>query len=349
MRISTCTNLSDFTSFGVGGPAEKLVQVDTSAEFLLALQACYSEKETPWIIGSGTNSVISDKGLPGTTIISTHPLDITKDEDLLIVSAGSSWDEFVQYCVAKSLWGIELLSGIPGTTGAAAVINIAAYGQCVADSLVWVEVFDIKSGKVLMLYNQQLEYSYKSSALTRNTHFIVLRAAFCLKKSVTADLKYESAIKIAEEMHYNVAALNDRRKLIIEARRRAQSLYYPNSSYARSAGSFFRNPMVHPEQISQLAQYDEWRTSKAAIAQNIVHGGSARRMSASLVLLAAGFKRGQRWGAVGLNKDHVLKVENLGGASAADIYEVSNLIIKTVKEKLDIEIVPEVSFLGDFS
>ena len=85
------------------------------------------------------------------------------------------------------------------------------------------------------------------------------------------------------------------------------------------------------------------------LRQNIIHGGDKSRVSAAHVLLAAGFARGQTWGNVRLHPDHILKIENIGNASAQEIYDVVQNIISTVQQKLGITLEPEVRFLGDFS
>jgi UDP-N-acetylenolpyruvoylglucosamine reductase len=107
--------------------------------------------------------------------------------------------------------------------------------------------------------------------------------------------------------------------------------------------------MVTAEQAIALARYDESGKSLERIGeQNKIHGGSMHRASAAHVLLAAGFTRGMTWHRVRLHPQHVLKIETLEGATASEVYKVAQEIIRTVKDKLDITIVPEVRFLGHF-
>jgi UDP-N-acetylmuramate dehydrogenase len=116
-----------------------------------------------------------------------------------------------------------------------------------------------------------------------------------------------------------------------------------------TAGSFFRNPMVDTETAEKLMAHDETGKSAELLKQmNQVHGGDQKRVSASHVLLAAGFERGQAWGPVRLHPDHILKIENTGGATAQQIHDVAQEIVRTVKEKLNVDIQPEVRFLGVF-
>jgi UDP-N-acetylmuramate dehydrogenase len=107
--------------------------------------------------------------------------------------------------------------------------------------------------------------------------------------------------------------------------------------------------MVDSETAERLMAYDETGKSAELLKQmNQVHGGDQKRVSAAHVLLAAGFERGQSWGPVRLHPDHILKVENTGGATAQNIYDVAGEIVRTVKDKLAIELTPEVRFLGEF-
>jgi UDP-N-acetylmuramate dehydrogenase len=131
--------LAPFTSLAVGGPAERLYTSTTNEE----LDTLLSElgNEPLWVLGYGANVLISDKGLPGTTIL-VRTNGITKEATALIADAGVWWDDLVQFSIQENLWGLELMSAIPGGVGAAIVGNIAAYGQAVADTLAWVEVFD---------------------------------------------------------------------------------------------------------------------------------------------------------------------------------------------------------------
>jgi len=144
-------------------------------------------------------------------------------------------------------------------------------------------------------------------------------------------------------------SLANRRKIILQTRRRAGSLLQDTTVGPWTAGSFFKNPMVGEAEIRKIIDHEETNTTREMLLrQNVIHGGSRARVSAAHVLLAAGFHRGQTWDQVRLHPDHILKIENLGKAAASDIYKVVQLIISTVKEKLGIDLEPEVRFIGEF-
>lgn len=349
MKITKDVLLSGLTSLGTGGSAKTLITIDKTKELTEALQKC----EKPiWFLGSGANVVVSDSGLDGTTIhLSTTDIEIKGA--LLIADAGVNWDTLVKKSIEHGLWGLERTSGIPGGVGAAVVGNIAAYGQAVSDTLQWIEVIDTESKPLeticMMADELSLGYRYSKFQEEENRRFIVTRAAFLLSDK-PASLEYATALKIAKELSLNPNELEDRRRIIMEARRRAGSLLESGASTARTAGSFFRNPVVSQEQADMIMHFEEKQIQIEDIkAQNKVHGGKSTRVSAAHVLLAAGFKRGQSWGSVRLHPQHVLKLENAGGATSQQIYDVAQEIIKTVHDRLGIKLEPEVRFLGRFS
>lgn len=337
------------TSFGTGGSAQTLVTVEENKELHTVLADC---TQPIWFLGSGANVLVSDHGLPGTTIhLDTH--DIVVHEQTFIADAGVVWDRLVDLSIEKNLWGLERMSGIPGSVGAAVVGNIAAYGQAVADTLEWVEVIDVSKpdAEAVCFEPHHLELGYRFSKFQTEDwrKYVITRGAFKLQAK-PQPLEYVSALKVADELELNPNDLLERRRIIMEARRRAGSLLEGKNKNARTAGSFFRNPVVSAKQADLIMNHEEHSVSQDDIKkQNEVHGGNSKRVSAAHVLLAAGFSRGQSWGPVRLHPDHVLKIENTGGATSQQIYDVAQEIMTTVEEKLGVTLEPEVRFLGEFN
>jgi UDP-N-acetylmuramate dehydrogenase len=350
MTIEHNVPLKNLTSLNVGGPAEQLIEIGSDDDVTAILQELDSSKPF-WILGYGTNSLISDAGLPGATLRFHNKAEPVIEGTQVIVSAGALWDDFVQFSITHNLWGLELTSGIPGGVGAAVVINITAYGQRVSEALAWTDVVDPATGQISRLVAEDLDYSYKDSKLHKaGSKLIVLRAAFELSNEPTHKLEYASALKAAEDLKLATDNLVNRRQIVLEARRRIGSLYDENDPRRqRTAGSFFKNPIVSAKKALEIAEFEERGISKPKLLeQNRIHGGAEQRVSAAHVLLAAGFKRGQSWGPVRLHPEHVLKIENTGGATAQQIYNVAQEIIATVKTQLDVDLEPEVRFLGEF-
>lgn len=340
--------LAPYTSLRVGGNAERLVLATSYDEIVEQLVA---NPEPLWVLGYGSNVLISDKGLPGTTLV-CHGGEITVGQDNLVVAdAGVWWDDVVKEAITHELWGLELMSEIPSSVGGAVFGNIAAYGQQVSDTLAWVEVYNTRTYAIEKLLRDDITFTYRASSLQQEPWRVIVRAAFALSPTPLHELKYDSAIAIGDELGLDHKTLEHCRDIIIETRRRAGSLYHPDDTIQdRTAGSFFKNPMVSVEQAAELAKFDETgKTLERILNQSKIHGGNAQRASAAHVLLAAGFNRGQQWGNVRLHPSHVLKVQTLDGASAQEVYDVVATIVSTVKSKLNIDIEPEVRFLGDFS
>jgi len=318
-------------------------------EVLDALADSRHQGFVPTIIGWGCNTLISDHGLPGTTVVWRQG-SLEFHGNLAIADGGANWDHLIAESVARGLWGLEMTSEVPGTVAGAIVGNIAAYGQQVSDCLEWVEIFNTRTGQTSVCPAASLSFAYRWSSLQASSGLVVLRAAFRLSDTETVPLKYETALGVAREGGMNPSNLQERRQVIVEARRRAGAIYRPGvPGLDRTAGSFFKNPLVESELAERLAAFDQsGRTAEAVRQQSIIHGGSALRASAAHVLLGAGFYRGQRWGHVRLHEDHVLKLQTMQGATARDVADVSDLIRATVLEKFKIDLQPEVRFLGSF-
>ncbi len=345
MKISHNTLLAPYTSLKVGGPAETLITTETFPETLDAIK---SAQDTLWFLGFGSNSLISDSGLSGSTIM-WRGGTVSVDDTIVTADAGTWWDTVVKTAIDHGLWGMELMSEIPSSVGGAVYGNIAAYGQQVSDTLEWVEVYDKRSKRIKKLQRDEMSFTYRASSFQENSDYILLQTCFRLSRTPLHELKYDTAVAIAQELGLDDTSLAHRREIIIETRQRAGSIYHPDGEYERTAGSFFKNPMVTTEQAEMLASFDETgKTLERIQNQSRIHGGDSHRASAAHVLLAAGFKRGQTWGNVRLHPSHVLKISTLPGASAQEVYDVANEIITTVKEKLSIDLEPEVKFLGKF-
>ena len=299
------------------------------------------------LLGQGTNLLIADGPLPGTVISVTSP-HYSIIGPVVWAEAGLNWDRLVAMTVTRGLWGLELLSGIPGTVGAAAAININAYGQSLADSLVGVEVYDPGTRQLRVLPIKDGDWGYKRSPVRGQ---FVTRVGWRLSRQPTSKLLYPSALAYAKQKGLKPTSLDNRRRIILAVRAQAGSLYDPGDlGQVQTCGSYFKNPVVVRRQLKTLLAADESGLGRRALRRmSRLQGDQATRVSAALVLLAAGFCRGQTFGRVRLHPDHVLKLENHQQASAAEIHQVGAEIQAAVKAKLGILLEPEIAFWGNFS
>ena len=350
LKIHKNVSLAPYTSFGVGGNAENFVIAKSAQELIEILKN--NEISPIWLLGFGSNVLISDKGLPGVVICSRGGEIIFKDTEVY-VDAGVWWDDVVSKSIKKKLWGIELLSQIPGSVGGALFINIAAYGQAIGNVVKWIDVWDKKDHRLVRLTSKELVWGYKSSIFQNDEidGYEIIRACLVLSYEKTDELKYQKALDVANELKLDVNNIEDRRVIIIESRHRAGSIWDPEkSNTSNTVGSFFRNPQVPPEQAEYIMSFDETgKTNTEIKTMNQVHGGDTERVSAAHVMLACGFSRGQSWDRVKLNDYNLLKIEALAGANAQNIFDVVSHIQKVAEEKLGIKLQAEAQILGEFN
>ncbi len=345
MKILTSIPLAKYTSLRVGGPAEHLMLCESYTDIHRALQ----DFPKSHVLGYGCNILVSDDGLSGTTLLFQGG-STTIEDTLVIADAGVWWDDVVKMAIDHGLWGLELMSAVPSSVGGAVFGNIACYGQQISDTLAWIDIFDTETGEISRQPKESFVFGYRESSLQKDNSKIIVRAAFQLSRKPLHELKYDSAIAIGKELGIDHTTLEHCRNIIIETRRRAGSLYDPHDpDPERTAGSFFKNPMVSKEQAEMLARFDETgKTLERILSQAKIHGGTTQRASAAHILLAAGYHRGQTWDKVRLHPSHVLKLSTLPGATAQEVYDVCQEIIATVKNNLDIDLEPEVKFIGTF-
>ena len=349
LNILKKVSLAPYTTFGVGGNAENFVLVKSAQELIEILKN--NELSPIWLLGFGSNVLISDKGLPGLVICTRGGETIFKDTEV-IVDAGVWWDDVVRKSIEKNLWGIELLSQIPGSVGGALLINIAAYGQSIGSVVKWVDVWDKNEQKLVRISDKELVWDYKSSIFqdSKIKDYVIIRACLKLNNEKTDELKYQKALDVANELKLDINNLESRRKIIIESRRRAGSIWDPEDpNVSNTVGSFFRNPKVTPDQAEKIIAYDESGKTKEEIrTMNKVHGGNTERVSAAHVMLASGFSRGQTWDRIKLNDQNLLKIEALFGATSQGIYDVVTHIQKTCKKELGVDLETEAQIIGEF-
>lgn len=189
MQVEENVALGPLTTFHVGGPARFFARAHTIDDIHEGL-AFAKEKSLPvFILGGGSNVLVGDKGFAG-VVIKIELKGIEQDGNTLTAGAGENWDALVAYAVDKNLWGIENLSGIPGSVGGAVVQGIGAYGAAVGQTLSLVEVFDRETAEVKKMSNAECRFDYRDSFFKHdNERHIILRAAFALSSSPTPNVQ----------------------------------------------------------------------------------------------------------------------------------------------------------------
>ena len=333
-------DLRDYTSLRVGGPAKKFVEVGTEAEIISAIETA---GDSPiLIIGSGTNILVSDTGFAGTVIrIVNHSLQSEIDAcsgATLTIGAGENWDDFVKTTLERGFAGLETLSGIPGSVGAAPIQNIGAYGHEVSEFITRVRTYDRQRKEIKTFTNLECEFEYRNSHFKSHPgRYVILDVQFNLRQGeITTPITYsELATKLGIEVGEK-APVAATRKAVLELRAMKGMLLNKTDRDSWSAGSFFTNPIVSPEVAAKLpADAPKWPTSDGRV-----------KTSAAWLIENSGIHKGDAHGGARVSTKHVLALTNAGNATANDILELAHVAKEKVYEKFGITLETEVNLVG---
>jgi UDP-N-acetylmuramate dehydrogenase len=325
--------LAPFTTIGIGGPARyfvRAVDIDVLRE---AIDWARDRSLPLFILGGGSNLLISDAGFDGLVIhVDLRGVTVQAEDEyaMVRVAAGEVWDDFVALAVSRGWAGVECLSGIPGSVGATPIQNVGAYGQEVSETIARVEVLDRRDGLVKTLTNWDCRFGYRSSLFKNyeRDRYVVAAVTFRLKVGGRATLRYPELQKAVSGDD-----LQDVRQAVIAIRRRKGMVLDASDPDTRSDGSFFMNPIVDPSQATEEMP-------------RFPAGDGKVKLSAAWLIEHAGFDKGFTLGNAGLSTKHTLAVINRGGATAREVLALVELIQTRVREKFGIELHPEPNFIG---
>jgi len=356
MTIQENVPLSPLTTLQVGGAARYFAELKREDDVRETAQFAKSRDLPLFVLGGGSNLVVADSGWPGLVLriaiggIATPTTnDATGNAVLFSVGAGVDWDDFVAQAVVQNCAGIECLSGIPGSVGGTPVQNVGAYGQEVADTIESVRAFDLQQDRIVVLPKPACGFRYRSSIFnsTERGRYIILRVNYRLKRGGAASLKYSDLQKHFAEKK-TPPSLVETREAVREIRRSKGMLIVPGDDDCRSAGSFFKNPVLSEEQFKDLA-------ARAASKGLEIPSYSAprsqdkyaqRKVSAAWLVEHSGFSKGYAAGAAGISHKHALALINRGDAKASDIVGLKDEIQHGVQEAWGILLEPEPVFVG---
>jgi len=334
------TEFRDLTSLRVGGPAKKFVEVATESEIIAAIE---SAGDSPILImGDGTNMLVSDQGFEGVVIrISNHALAAEVDAcsgATLTIGAGENWDEFVATTIERGFAGLETLSGIPGSVGAAPIQNIGAYGHEVSEFITRVRTYDREKNVVKTFTNQECEFEYRNSHFKSHPgRYVVLDVQFNLRQGeFTTPITYQ---ELANKLGITVgdkAGIVETRKAVLELRASKGMLLNPKDQDSWSAGSFFTNPIISKEIADTLpADAPRWPTQDGRV-----------KTSAAWLIEKSGIHKGDTHGGARVSTKHVLALTNSGNATANEIAELAKTAKQAVQQKFGITLEAEVNLIG---
>ena len=342
--------LAPLTTFNVGGPARFFVEAGSHAEVEESVAFARAKNIPLFILGGGSNLVVSDSGWPGLVLKNAIPgierRTGTNDEGktLFDVGAGESWDRFVSHVVRAECAGVECLSGIPGSVGGTPVQNVGAYGQEVSETIESVEVFDRRDGQVRELCREACGFAYRSSIFNTadRDRFIILRVTYALTpggepRIAYADLQRHFA---GRDTRPNLA---ETREAVRHIRAFKGMLIRPGDPDSQSAGSFFKNPVLSQEKHEDLRQRATARGLQLP-AYPLLE--KSKKISAAWLVEHSGFSRGYGIGRVGISSRHSLAIVNRGGATAAEVLALKDQIQHRVEEIWGVLLEPEPVMVG---
>jgi len=334
--------LADHTTLGLGGEARYWAEAEREAD-IPAAAAWARQQGLPWMpLGGGSNVLASDAGYDGLILHLALPGVRELGGGRVEAAAGEDWDGFVAWCVARGLAGLECLSGIPGTVGATPVQNVGAYGQEVAETIQSVRAWDRQAEAWVELPASACGFGYRSSRFQPGKgRFVIAAVRFALRPGGAAALRYP---ELRRQFPDPAAApsLSEVREAVRAIRRGKAMLIEPGDPECRSAGSFFKNPVVSEAAAAELA-----RRLGAAPPQFPAAAGQVK-LPAAWLIEQAGFHKGYRpaGSGVGLSRRHVLAIVNYGSGTAAAVAALAGQIQSAVAAKTGIALHPEPVWLG---
>lgn len=348
INIRENVQLAPYTTMKIGGRARFFVRADDEDDVVSAVQFARSQNLPLFVLGGGSNVLIADNGFDGLVIkiglsgfvfhVPSSKSVLDPNSKLVTAGAGEDWDKFVAFCVDSDLAGVECLSGIPGLVGGTPVQNVGAYGQEVSETIVSVCCLEIETLRFVTITNSECGFSYRKSIFNSTDigRYIVLGVTFSLKENGEPKIVYKD---IREYFGERKPSLSEVRETVLSIRRAKSMVINADDPNSRSAGSFFKNPIVSRETFASIRAEFDSVPSFSVDQENV-------KIPAAWLIENAGFGKGYALGRAGISSKHTLAIINRGGANAADILALKDEIQAAVKSKFDITLTPEPIFIG---
>ncbi|MFM1954874.1 MAG: hypothetical protein RL118_1065 [Actinomycetota bacterium] len=320
------TPLSELTTIGVGGLPAELVECRSRDDLVENALAVWRSGDDWLILGGGSNVVVADE-VPDLRVIHVANKGIEKLGDGHVrVQAGENWDDLVELAVNSGWGGIESLSGIPGTVGAAPIQNIGAYGQEVSAVITRVEFVDYLTRETVILSRDEMKFGYRDSIFKRGRLGLITWVEFQFVTDLPAG---------------STALMKQRRQEVLEQRAARGMVLNPEDADTRSCGSFFMNPIV-PARVARTLPFEAPRWDTEA------DDGETVKLSAAWLIENAGIPKGFRiaGSGAGISTKHCLAITNRGGATAADVLQLKTYVQERVANRWGIQLRPEANLIG---
>nr|WP_218623983.1 UDP-N-acetylmuramate dehydrogenase [Granulicella sp. dw_53] len=344
--------LAPYTTFQIGGPARFFCEIHAESALLEAVQFARQQGLAIFVLGGGSNLLVSDAGFNGLVLhlaIDTPARTTPNDRYVdITVPAGLDWNAFVLQVCEHGISGVECLAGIPGMVGGSPIQNIGAYGQEVANTIHSVRALDLETLTFVSLSREACGFAYRRSIFnsTHRGRYIVIQVTFRFDATATPNLTYTDLAK-----HFAAQLESGQTPKPMEVYDAVRAIRYNKGMLvvegeqdSRSAGSFFKNPVVSSATLDLLA------ANLAIEPTSIAHWPAERgqiKLAAAWLLERAGFHKGFTLGEAGISSRHTLALINRGHATARDIATLRDTIQQEVKSRFNIQLEQEPVQIGD--
>lgn len=338
MQIQSDISLKDYNTFGIKASARYFTEVQSPQQLReLIISDLY--KNNPVLILGGGSNILFTKDFEGLVVkMGIKGLEKVKEDEgevWIKAGAGENWHQFVLYCIENGLGGIENLSLIPGTVGAAPMQNIGAYGVEIKEVLESLEAMDIATGEIRSFTNGDCQFGYRQSVFKHELKgkYIIISVTFRLQKKYTFNVSYGAIKDTIEAMGIKELSIKAISDAVISIRKSK----LPDPEVIGNAGSFFKNPEI------EEVKYNTLKETYPTIPGYPTLPGWIK-VPAGWLIEQAGWK-GKRVGETGVHKNQALVLVNYGNANGKEIQHLSAEVQKSVREKFGIDIVAEVNII----
>ncbi len=334
--MTSHTALAPYTTIGLGGPARFFARCRSIEDIRATLTFARQERLPLQVFSGGSNIVFADEGFDGVVLhvgLEGFRAEESREDALLTVGAGESWDSVVVRCAEKGWGGIECLSGIPGSAGATPVQNVGAYGQDVGETLVSLRSIDRETLQERGFTRDECDFGYRASRFKGPdaNRYIITGVRLRLKRNVVPEIRYS---ELARELGEGKAGVDlpltplSVRAAVLALRKKKSMVIDPSDPNSRSVGSFFTNPVVAQTFLDE-------KLKGIPVPAYPAPGGV--KLSAAWLVEHAGFPRGFARGGAGISDHHALAIINRGGTTA-EVTALASAIESEVERKFGIRL-----------
>ncbi|OGY33214.1 MAG: UDP-N-acetylenolpyruvoylglucosamine reductase [Candidatus Andersenbacteria bacterium RIFCSPLOWO2_12_FULL_45_8] len=335
-NLQTNVALAPYTTIHLGGPAKYFIDCTSVLELKSALDYAAQNRLPVHVLGGGSNTVFPESGYNGLVLrVNWQSIEFVADGKYTKVtaSAGEPWDSLVFAAVSRGLGGLENMSGIPGTVGAAPIQNVGAYGQDVSQVITSVTAIDRSTQQESNFPNELCQFDYRTSRFKKDDQhkFVITNVTFRLSNEGIPSISHPDVLDELRNKAISgrgITALTQLRTAILNVRRRKSMIIDPADPHSCSCGSFFENPILTKTQYRLLEE-------KAGQPVPARPAGQSFIVSAAWLIEQAGFPKGYRQDSVGVSDHHNLALVNYGGTTAA-LLSLAEDIRSKVKDKFGI-------------